>query len=60
MYESGTASGNGLFQSGKWRLSEREMDACLVSRYFYLACALTPSHKTTPLLPAYPLPPNVS
>jgi hypothetical protein len=30
------------------------MDACLASRRFYLARALTPSHKTTPLSGLWP------
>jgi hypothetical protein len=37
-------------------LLKREMDACLASRCFYLARALTLLHKSTPLLPSYPLP----
>jgi hypothetical protein len=56
MCESGTASGNGGSRSGKWRLSKREMDACVASRRFHLACALMLSHKTTPLSRAYSLP----
>jgi hypothetical protein len=56
MCESGAASGNGRSRSGKWRLSKREMEACLASRRFYMARALTPSHKTTPLSRAYALP----